>query len=190
MLSSSSHADYETSSSGIHPISMTILGQGMGEYSCPPPNGMTRLSIFLCLPYWHTLKVNHLLDPMHIFKNVASILWEHLLGKRDTLGAREDMKHTNQLPETWPKEGKNGKMILPKAPWILTNEEIKRVQGVIASIRTPTGCMRSLKGAFSKPTKKGKTNIYGLKTHDWHKMLQVSSTHVYHIVYYVHALLN
>ena len=42
--------------------------------------GMKRLSIFHALPYWRKLLINNLLDLMHIFKNVAQILWEHLIG--------------------------------------------------------------------------------------------------------------
>ncbi|KAI5061146.1 hypothetical protein GOP47_0023651 [Adiantum capillus-veneris] len=32
--------------------------------------------------------------------------------------------------------------------------------------------MRSLKGAFTKTKKGGSTQLYGLKSHDWHKILQ------------------
>ena len=51
--------------------------------------------------------------------------------------------------------------------------EQERMKQVIASIRTPTGYMRSLKGAFTKIKKGGSTQLYGLKSHDWHKILQV-----------------
>lgn len=139
----------------------------------PPPPGMTRYSIFYRLPYWAHLKINHLLDPMHIFKNVAQGIWDHLISVRDSLGVREDMRSIGRLPNTWPREGKSGKLVLPKAPWILTKKEEKRVKDSIASFRTPTGYMRSLKGAFTKTKKRGSTQLYGLKTHDWHKMLQV-----------------
>ena len=33
--------------------------------------GMKRKSIFYDLPYWEHIKISHLLDPMHIFKNVS-----------------------------------------------------------------------------------------------------------------------
>ena len=35
------------------------------------PIRMKRKSIFYNLPYWEHLKVTHLLDPMHIFKNFS-----------------------------------------------------------------------------------------------------------------------
>ena len=125
------------------------------------------------LPYWAHLKINHLLDPMHIFKNVAQNIWDHLVGAKDTLAIREDMRSIGQLPNTWPRVGEKGNIVLPNAPWILTNKQQKKVKGSIALFCTPTGYMRSLKGCFTKKKKKGSTKLYGLKTYDWHKMLQV-----------------
>ena len=37
-------------------------------------DGMKRFSILFELPCWESLQINHLLDPMHIFKNVESQL--------------------------------------------------------------------------------------------------------------------
>ena len=42
--------------------------------------GMKTLNCFHSFPYWHELLINHLLDPMHIFKNVSQIIWDHLNG--------------------------------------------------------------------------------------------------------------
>ena len=42
------------------------------------PIGMKSKSIFYELPYWKHLKIVHLLDSMHILKNVSSFLWMHL----------------------------------------------------------------------------------------------------------------
>lgn len=47
------------------------------ESETKPINGIKNLSIFLCLPYWNNLLINHLLDPMHIFKNVSESIWKH-----------------------------------------------------------------------------------------------------------------
>ena len=143
-----------------------------GSTSHPPP-GMSRYSIFFRLPYWARLKINHLVDPMHIFKNVAQNIWDHLIGARDSLGVREDMHSIGRLSDTWPREAPSGKIVLPKAPWILTKGEEKRVKGEIASFRTPIEYMRTLKGALTKTKKRGSTQLYVLKSHDWHKMLQV-----------------
>ena len=49
------------------------------------------------------------LDPMHVFKNVAQSTWDHIIGKKDTLLARQDMKSINRLPpSTEPRMGKEG----------------------------------------------------------------------------------
>ena len=54
------------------------------------PIGMKRKYIFYNLPYWEHLKIAHLLDPMHIFKNVSSSLWRHIsLKQSDTLAVRK-----------------------------------------------------------------------------------------------------
>ena len=71
-----------------------------------------------------------------------------------------------------PRMGPRGKMVLLKAPWILSRAADQEwMKHVIASIRTPTGCMQSLKGAFTKTKKGGSTQLYGLKSLDWHKIL-------------------
>lgn len=60
------------------------------------PIGMKRKSIFYELPYWEHLKISHLLDPMHIFKNVSSLLWMHISSiKSDTLVSRRDLIYLN-----------------------------------------------------------------------------------------------
>ena len=102
-----------------------------------PPPGMTRYSIFFCLPYWSELKINHLLDPLHIFKNVAQQIWDHITSACDNLAVREDLQLTRRLHDTWPLEGQKGEVILPKAPWILSKEEEKRVKTMIRSFCTP-----------------------------------------------------
>ena len=56
------------------------------------PIGMKRKSIFYDLPYWEHLNITHLLDPMHILKNVSSSLWRHISSKKsDTLAVRKDL---------------------------------------------------------------------------------------------------
>lgn len=57
-----------------------------------PLEGMKRLSIFYRLPYWRYLLIGHLLDPMHIFKNVGVSIWKHMTGVKDTKAARDDLK--------------------------------------------------------------------------------------------------
>ena len=110
---------------------------------------------------------------MHIFKNVASTLWDHLIGARDSVNVREDLRNIGRMRQAWPRIGLRGKIELPRAPWMLLKTEEKMVKQQICSFRTPTGHMRCLKGAFIKKKKRGVERISGLKSHDWHKMIQV-----------------
>jgi hypothetical protein len=42
--------------------------------------------------YWKELKVAHLLDPMHVFKNVSDSLWKHISStEKDTNASRRDL---------------------------------------------------------------------------------------------------
>lgn len=132
-----------------------------------PPHGMKRLSIFHNLPYWGDLLINHLIDPMHIFKNVAVVLWKTITGEADTKGQRDDLQEQGRMQHLWTQSRPNGKIFLPKAPWVLTKAEEKQVKKCIQEFRTPTGCMHCLKGAFTKDGQ-----LSGLKSHDWHKFLQ------------------
>ncbi|MCO5547710.1 hypothetical protein L7F22_001161 [Adiantum nelumboides] len=125
--------------------------------------GMRTLNCFHSLPYWHKLLINHLLDPMHIFKNVSHAKWDHLIGKRDTIGCRKDLETVNRMPHLWVDENGNK----PKAPWILSKQEFTMVKEAIKKFRTPTGTMRSLKGCFTSDG-----DLSRLKSHDWHKFLQ------------------
>ena len=109
---------------------------------------------------------------MHVFKIVGQALWDHITGKKDSLGMREDLRMIGRLPPlALLCMGTRGRVILPKAPWILSKVEQERMKGVITSICNPTGYMCSRKGAFIRTKQGGPTQLYGLKSHDWHKVL-------------------
>ena len=106
---------------------------------------MKRLSIFHSLPYWGDLLINHLLDLMHIFKNVAELLWKTITGAKDTKGQRDDLQEMHRMANFWAQIGHNGKVVLPKAPWVLTKEEYGRVKKCIQEFCTPTSMFDKLK---------------------------------------------
>jgi hypothetical protein len=91
------------------------------------------LFIYLDLPYWEDLKINHVVDPMNIFKNVAMMVWDHLMGVGDSLGIRMDFQCYKKMPSTWPVERQ---VILPRAPWTLTRLEMRDVKEMITMVRT------------------------------------------------------
>ena len=85
-----------------------------------------------------------------------------IVGKKDSLGAREDLRAIRRLPPSaTPRMGPHGKMVLPKSPWILSKVDQERMKQVIASICTPTGYMRSLKGALNRLRKEDLHNSMG-----------------------------
>ena len=137
------------------------------KYPDSLPLRMKHLSIFHTLPYWDDLLINHLLDPMHIFKNIGEMLWKTITGAKDNKGQRDDLQAMQRMPNLWAKIGHNGKVVLPKAPWVLTKEEYGRVKKAIQDFRTPTGYMHCLKGAFT-----ANESLSGLKSHDWNTFIQ------------------
>lgn len=102
------------------------------------------LPIWYSLPYWKDLKINHLLDPMHIFKNVAASLWRHLMGLKDSEATRKDLKESNSKPTLWPQT-KGGKVTYRVAPWVLSKDELKIINERIQGIRTPVGYGASMR---------------------------------------------
>ena len=52
--------------------------------------GMKGLNALYALPYWDQLLINHLLDPMHCFKNFAVTIWQHMTGLKDNRKSKKD----------------------------------------------------------------------------------------------------
>ena len=68
------------------------------------PIRMKRKSIFYNKPYWEHLKITHLLDPMHIFKNVSSSLWRHISSKQsNTFAVTKDFIISKTKKKHWPR---------------------------------------------------------------------------------------
>ena len=65
---------------------------------------MNRLSIFYNLEYWKDLLVTHLLDHMHIVKNVASSLYRYTSKESDNIQLRYDLKATKTKCTFWVKK--------------------------------------------------------------------------------------
>lgn len=76
-----------------------------------PPEGMKRLSILYSLPYWRHLLIGHLLDPMHIFKNVGHSLWKHITGAKDTRAARDDLREIGVKKSLWTKTNSTNRKV-------------------------------------------------------------------------------
>ena len=64
--------------------------------------GMNMKNIFYELPYCEQLNISHLLDPMHIFKNVSCSFWHHISSKKsDKLKVTKDLISSNTKKKHW-----------------------------------------------------------------------------------------
>ena len=76
------------------------------------------------------------------------------------------MAYLYAQPNGHNKNG-NAKYIYGKAPWRWTNDEFDDIVDTITKIRTPTGYGSSFKRKLTVEWK-----VVGMKTHDWHNLLQ------------------
>ena len=113
------------------------------------------------------MPVRHVLDVMHIEKNIAESVLKFLFGEKDTAETRRDLEEMGQRRELWLRPRANMQRFLkPHAPYVLTDMERREFVEQVSAIRTPTGYGSSL-GKHLK-----KARFCGLKSHDYHCLLQ------------------
>jgi hypothetical protein len=137
---------------------------------------MKKKSIFYELPYWEHLKISHLLDPMHIFKNVSSSLWRNISSKiSDTLAMRRDLISSKTKNKHWPRQESRGEVGHSwcfkegNSPWILKKEDISLEKEVILGVKVPYLYGSSLRCFFTMH----QDHFSGLKSHDHLNLLKV-----------------
>jgi hypothetical protein len=70
------------------------------------------------------LPIRHLLDIMHIERNICESLLKLLFGVKDTAASRRDMEEEGIWPHLWLSRGPlGGHYFKPRAPYVLTREE-------------------------------------------------------------------
>jgi hypothetical protein len=122
------------------------------------------------------MELPHLLDPMHIKKNIIVPMIRTISSakgsKSNSLAVRKEMQARNMMPrlhlQAINKVDKNGNPIYsyPKpAPWVWPQEDFQLVLDVLKNIHAPTNYGSSL--AY----KIGDRKMSGFKTHDWHNIL-------------------
>jgi hypothetical protein len=122
------------------------------------------------------LELPHLLDPMHIEKNIVVSFIRTMSNakgaKADSLALRQEMEARNIMLGLHPKrtgevdrEGKPMYQYAKPAPWIWSPSEFQMVLDIMKNARTPTNYGSSL--AY----KIGNKKMVGFKTHDWHNVL-------------------
>ena len=128
-------------------------------------------SIFWELPYWSTLLIRHNLDVMHIEKNVFDNVFNTVMdvkGKtKDNVKARFDLKVLCKRPEL-ELQHVQGKVVQPKAAYVLGARQIKEVLQWLKQLRFPDGYVSNIARCVN--VNEGK--IYGMKSHDCHVFMQ------------------
>jgi hypothetical protein len=135
----------------------------------PTELNWTKRSIFFELPYWKDLKLCHVLDVMHIEKNVCDNIMGTLMsieGKnKDTEKARMDLEYLGIRGDLHLLE-RNGRLYKPPACYTMTSHERHGFCQFLKSVKFPDGYASNI----SRCVKDDK--LIGLKSHDCHIMLQ------------------
>ena len=113
------------------------------------------------------MPVRHVLDVMHVEKNIAESVLKFLFGDKDTVESRKDMEALGIRRELWLRPRPNRQSFTkPQAPYVFTDAEKKLFIEEVSAICTPTG----YGSALGKHLKKSK--FQGLKSHDYHCLIQ------------------
>nr|CAH66075.1 H0215E01.3 [Oryza sativa] len=126
-------------------------------------------SIFWELPYWEFLDVRHAIDVMHLTKNLCVNLLGFLgvYGKsKDTLEARNDLKHMEQRGDLYLEPKEKGSQYLSPAS-TLSKAEKESMFESLESIQVPSGYSTNIKRIISMKEKK----FTNLKSHDCHVLM-------------------
>ncbi|CAL8169752.1 unnamed protein product [Prunus armeniaca] len=115
-------------------------------------------SIFFDLEYWKYLPLRHVLDVMHIEKNVCDSIIGTLLeipGKnKDEIAARLDLLNMGVKTDLQPEYGER-RTRLPPGPWNLSRAEKREVCNSLYGMKVPED-----------------SRLLGLKSHDCHTLMQ------------------
>lgn len=142
-----------------------------GEEKADPILPWKKRSIFFDLEYWEFLPVRHILDVMHVEKNVCESIIGTLLDvshkSKDGLKSRLDLQDMGIRTKLHPKVG-DKKTYLPQSTYTLTKEEKKRFCNLLSVLKVPDGYGSNLRNCVSMEELK----LFGLKSHDYHTLMQ------------------
>ncbi|CAL2237917.1 unnamed protein product [Prunus armeniaca] len=128
-------------------------------------------SIFFDLEYWKYLPVRHVLDVMHIEKNVCDSIIGTLLeipGKNKYgIAARLDLLNMGVKIDLQPEYGER-RTRLPPGPWNLSRAEKREVCNSFYGMKVPEGYSSNIKNLVSLQD----SRLLGLKSHDCHTLMQ------------------
>lgn len=123
---------------------------------------MPVLSLFV-----QDMSVRHVLDVMHIEKKIAECVLKFLFGEKNSLESRSDLQELGIRRDLWLRPQPNRQTFYkPQAPYIFSDAEKKIFLDEVSAIGTPTG----YSSALGKHLRK--TKFMGLKSHDYHCLVQ------------------
>jgi hypothetical protein len=127
--------------------------------------------IFWEQQYWKDLYIHHLIDVMHVEKNLCESLLGTLLntdGKtRDHGHARADLKKMGIRPELWLDDSVKGTE-LPISCITLSKDEKKEFCGLLKNVKVPSGYSMNVSRLISFLDLKVAPDV---KSHDYHVLL-------------------
>ncbi|XP_021769887.1 uncharacterized protein LOC110734149 [Chenopodium quinoa] len=145
---------------------------GKKHRSALPTQGFKKCSYLWRLPYWRFLFVRHLLDVMHIEKNVCHSLIGTLLdirGKtKDGTKARDDLQTMGIRSELHAVVNDKGRAYLPLAAYTLSRKEKIEFCECLAGVKVPEGYSSNIRNLVNMENLK----LVGLKSHDCHVLMQ------------------
>ena len=100
---------------------------------------------------------------MNFDKNILKTI----TGKKDTVKVRRDLQRRNMRQHLWliPNPRNLAKMLKPRAPYVMLEDEFERFARCIETLKTPNGYSSDLGKCIRKK------NFGGLKSHDYHVLM-------------------
>lgn len=145
-------------------------GEGDEQEGNEAASCFSKRSIFFRLKYWKHIVVRHILDVMHIEKNVCEILLAMMLNTKktkDNAKARNDLKHMKIKKKYWVTQV-NGKRVMPQGIFWLRKEERKLFIQTLQNLSVPAG----FSGNWSNIVKGDCVDLKQMKSHDYHILMQ------------------
>lgn len=112
--------------------------------------------------------MRHTLDVMHTEKNVAKNILRTLFGEKDGAKVRLDMQNRRIRQHLWLRKigDKENRAFMPNVTYVLSKQDQELFLRPLKSMKVPTYYCGSLHSKISK----GK--LSGLKSHDYHVLLE------------------
>ncbi|XP_042467274.1 uncharacterized protein LOC122050439 [Zingiber officinale] len=144
-----------------------------GEFHLPSETNWKKKSIFFELPYWMDNLVPHNIDAMHTERNFMENVLSTILGiagkSKDHLNVRCDLKEMGIRKALHPTLMASGKEHILPTKFTMSKDEKLVCCKVLKNIKLPNGIASNI----SKCVHLEERNIWGLKSHDHHILMQL-----------------